>query len=59
MGAEPAWVPAGHQGYPGGGALSHDIVVGEQSSASGELVHVWSVDLRVIETYVSPALIIG
>ena len=59
MGSESAGVPAGHQGHPGGGALSHDIVVAEESSALGKLIHVWSVDLRVVVAHVSPALIIG
>ena len=59
MGAEPAGVPAGHQGHPGGGALSHDVVVGEQGSVLGKVIHVWSVDLGVVVAYVSPALVIG
>ena len=59
MGAEPAGVPASHQSHPGGGALSHDVVVAEESSALGKLIHVWSIDLRVVVAYVSPTLVIG
>ena len=39
--------------------LSHDIVVGEQSTTIGEFIDVRGVHLWVVVAYITPTLVIG
>ena len=59
MATKSAWVPACEKGNPGGCALSHDIVVGEQSTTIGEFVDVRGVHLWVVVAHITPSLVIG